>query len=250
MFILNLNLSASPNSFKLMDSPASHQKTVTLSEPVQSFQVFVRSHNSLLIHAFDQTLEHTSSTPPVADVSTSLNAAPDPPPEDASLSGEKRTRKRKRHSKKRPQLYFPEPIPPQLMDPPSSRYHFGAYVSKARIIEFYAEYCGERNPELKEGEPGWNELSFFQQVLEDVWGGQAFLGLFDVELWHEAHYKDISSACHKDGSVYVGAVRIEDGKGKQLVCSDTPALTVNKVKILEELCGTKPCWWGNNHYHR
>ncbi|KAH8093169.1 hypothetical protein BXZ70DRAFT_950461 [Cristinia sonorae] len=234
-----------------MESPTGHKKAVTFGEPVQSF--FVCSHNSSLIHAFDQ-IQPTSSTPPFADAPTSPNAAP-PPPEDASsekppdgANSEKRTRKRKRHSKKPPQLYFPEPIPPQLMDPPSSRYHFGAYVSKARIIEFYAEYCGERNPELKEGEPGWDELSFFQEVLEDGWGGQAVLGLFDVELWHKAHYKDIASACHRNGLVYVGAVRIEDGKGKQLVCSDTPALTVNKVKILEELCGTKPCWWGDVYF--
>ncbi|KAH8093166.1 hypothetical protein BXZ70DRAFT_1010650 [Cristinia sonorae] len=152
--------------------------------------------------------------------------------------------KRKRHSKKRPQLYFPEPIPPQLMDPLSSRYYFGAYVTRARIMEVYAEYCGERDPDLREGELGWDELAFFQEVLEDGWGSQAFLGLFDIELWHKTHYKDIASAWDGDDVVFVGVVRIEDGKGKQLVHSDTPALTVNKVKILEELCGTKPCWWG------
>ncbi|KAH8093171.1 hypothetical protein BXZ70DRAFT_950468 [Cristinia sonorae] len=236
-----------------MDSPTGHKKAVTFGEPVQSF--FVCSHNSSLIHAFDQTLEHTSSTPPVADDSTSLNAAPHPPPEGVNsekppddANSEKRTRKRKRHSKKRPQLYFPEPIPPQLMDPPSSRYHFGAYVSKARIIEIFEKYRGKRNPKLEEGEPGWDELVFFEAILHQGWGAQSLLGLCDVELWHKAQYKDIASAYDTDGSVYVGVVRIEDGKGKQLVCSDMPALTVNKVKILEELCGTKPCWWGDVYF--
>ncbi|KAH8093172.1 hypothetical protein BXZ70DRAFT_444355 [Cristinia sonorae] len=237
MFVLNVELepSASPTFFKGMDSPTNHQKTVTFSEPIQP----------------------TASTLPVADKSTSGNAAPPPPAEDASsekppddVSSEKRTRKRKRkrHSKKRQQLYFPDPIPPQLMNPPSSRYHFGAYVSKARIIEIFEKYRGKRNPKLEEGEPGWDELVFFEAILHQGWGAQSLLGLCDVELWHKAQYKDIASAYDTDGSVYVGVVRIEDGKGKQLVCSDMPALTVNKVKILEELCGTKPCWWGDIYF--
>ncbi|KAH8093168.1 hypothetical protein BXZ70DRAFT_444149 [Cristinia sonorae] len=166
--------------------------------------------------------------PECSNTQVPSDTKPPSPSSSGTPTDTTRKRKRKRHSKKRPQLYFPEPIPPQLMDPPSSRYHFGAYVSKARIIEVFAEYCGERDPELEEGEPGWDELVFFEAILHQGWGAQSLLGLCDVELWHKAQYKDIASAYDTDESVYVGVVRIEDGKGKQLLCSDTPALTVNK----------------------